>query len=83
MKHEDIIRGFLNNTASVNERAMYLSLMYEQNELVSRSIDFFVVMVIRAFQADESGELLIEILSDLRSRILGKILAEECDSPLN
>ena len=76
MDQESIIKGFLNNTATVNERAMYLSLMYEQNEILSRSIDFIVVMVIKAFQVDESGEFLIEFLSNLRRSVLESIQAK-------
>ena len=76
MDQESIIKGFLNNTATVNERAMYLSLMYEQNEILSRSIDFIVVMVIKAFQVDESGEFLIEFLSNLRCSVLESIQAK-------
>ena len=76
MDQESIIKGFLNNSATVNERAMYLSLMYEQNEILSRSIDFIVVMVIKAFQVDESGEFLIEFLSNLRRSVLESIQAK-------
>lgn len=67
---ESIIRGFLNPDAPVNERAMYLSLIYEQHEILSRSIDFIVVMVIRACQVDESGKTLSELLIKLRQSVL-------------
>ena len=84
MDQESIIKGFLNNTATANERALYLSLMYEQNEVLSRSIDFIVVMVIRAFQVDESGEFLIELLSTLRCSVLESIQAKiDMDSSIN
>ena len=76
MDQESIIKGFLNNSATVNERAMYLSLMYEQNEILSRSIDFIVVMVIKAFQVDESGGFLIEFLSNLRRSVLESFQAK-------
>ena len=76
MDQESIIKGFLNNTATVNERAMYLSLMYEQNEVLSRSINFIVVIVIKALQVDESGEFLIEFLSNLRRSVLESFQAK-------
>ena len=72
MDQNSIIKGFLNANAPVNERAMYLSLMYEQFDVISKSIDFIVIMVIRAYQEDESGGLLVELLSELCNSMLHK-----------